>query len=111
MLQQWHQKSPEMIGKIVRSFQGMNQHKECQLSGKVISIIDGDTLTVLDTHNKEKHKIRLEGVDAPEPRQPFAKKAKKYLSALVKNKTVCINWHKQDKFGRKMPRYSLMEWI
>ncbi|MEE9350814.1 MAG: thermonuclease family protein, partial [Thiotrichaceae bacterium] len=78
--------------------------QECQLSGKVISIIDGDTLTVLDTHNKEKHKIRLEGVDAPEPRQPFAKKAKKYLSALVKNKTVCINWHKQDKFGRKIAK-------
>jgi endonuclease YncB( thermonuclease family) len=35
------------------------------LSGKVIKIADGDTLTILDKSNRQ-HKIRLVGIDAPE---------------------------------------------
>ncbi|SEO49542.1 hypothetical protein SAMN05216404_1282 [Nitrosospira multiformis] len=40
------------------------------LSGKVVKIADGDTLTVLDKSNRQ-HKIRLLGIDAPEHAQPF----------------------------------------
>jgi endonuclease YncB( thermonuclease family) len=35
------------------------------LTGKVVKIADGDTLTVLDGANAQ-HKIRLAGIDAPE---------------------------------------------
>jgi endonuclease YncB( thermonuclease family) len=35
------------------------------LTGRVISVSDGDTLTLLDAA-KTKHKIRLHGIDAPE---------------------------------------------
>ncbi len=35
------------------------------LTGKVVKITDGDTLTILDANYKE-HKIRLAGIDAPE---------------------------------------------
>jgi len=38
-----------------------------QLAGQVISIADGDTLTVLD-RSQIRHKIRLVGIDAPEKR-------------------------------------------
>ena len=35
------------------------------LTGKVVKIADGDTLTILDSANTQ-HKIRLAGIDAPE---------------------------------------------
>ncbi len=41
-----------------------------ELRGKVVSIADGDTITVLDA-DKKQHKVRLTGIDAPEKRQAF----------------------------------------
>ncbi len=43
---------------------------------------DGDTITVLDAA-KGQHKIRLEGIDAPESKQAFGTKAKQALSDRV----------------------------
>jgi endonuclease YncB( thermonuclease family) len=40
------------------------------LLGKVISVADGDTITVLD-ESRTQHKIRLAGIDAPEKGQAF----------------------------------------
>jgi len=36
-----------------------------QLRGRIVAIADGDTLTLLDA-SKGQHKIRLDGIDAPE---------------------------------------------
>ena len=44
--------------------------------GKVVGVIDGDTVTVM--HNDVGEEIRLYGVDSPEKRQPFGKKAKQF---------------------------------
>lgn len=38
-----------------------------QLTGRVVSIADGDTLTVLD-RSRIQYKVRLIGIDAPEKR-------------------------------------------
>lgn len=38
------------------------------ISGKVVRVADGDTITVLDGQMQQ-HKIRLAGIDAPERRQ------------------------------------------
>lgn len=46
-----------------------------ELRGKVVSIADGDTITVLD-ENKKQHKVRLTGIDAPEKKQAFGAKNK-----------------------------------
>lgn len=48
------------------------------VSGKVVAIADGDTLTVLDSGNVQ-HKIRLAGIDAPEKKQAFGTKARECL--------------------------------
>ena len=45
------------------------------VSGRVVAVADGDTLTVLDSH-KVQQKIRLAGIDTPEKSQSFGKRAK-----------------------------------
>jgi endonuclease YncB( thermonuclease family) len=45
------------------------------ISGRVVGVADGDTLTVLDA-SKQQHKIRLDGIDAPEKAQPFGQRSK-----------------------------------
>lgn len=69
------------------------------LSGCVVSVADGDTLTVLDT-NKQQHKIRLSGIDAPEKTQPFGERSKQNLAKMVFNKDVSVVGDKHDRYGR-----------
>ena len=69
------------------------------LKGKVISITDGDTLTVLDSEYSQ-YIIRLAAIDAPERRQAFGNKAKQYLADLCFSKTAEINVVDNDRYGR-----------
>lgn len=71
------------------------------LTGKVVGVTDGDTLTLLDDSNRQ-HKIRLEGIDAPESAQPFGTQAKKALSDKVFGKTVTVRETGKDKYGRTL---------
>ena len=52
------------------------------ISGRVVGVADGDTLTVLDGDNVQ-HKVRLCGIDAPEKKQPFGGRSKQNLSSLT----------------------------
>ena len=70
-----------------------------EIRGKVISIADGDTITVLDAQ-KEKHKIRLHGIDAPEKSQAFGSKSKAALSEKIGEKNVVVEWKGRDRYGR-----------
>jgi endonuclease YncB( thermonuclease family) len=76
------------------------------ITGKVVAIADGDTLTVLDASNKQ-HKIRLEGIDAPESKQDYGSRAKQSLSDLVFGKTVTVTSRKKDKYGRTLGTVTL----
>lgn len=69
------------------------------LHGKVVGVADGDTLTVLDDNHLQ-HKIRLNGIDAPESAQAFGQVAKRNLSALVFGQDVVVSWDKVDRYGR-----------
>lgn len=69
------------------------------MSGKVISVADGDTMTIL-TGNNRKIKIRLQGIDAPEKGQDFGNKAKDYLNKLCYGKKVTVKKGKKDMYGR-----------
>lgn len=42
------------------------QASAATLTGKVVKVADGDTITILV--GKEQHRIRLQGIDAPEAR-------------------------------------------
>ena len=70
-----------------------------ELRGKVVGVMDGDTIDVL-TAEKSLHRIRLEGIDAPEKRQPFGQAAKGALSDAVFAREVKVVWHKQDRYQR-----------
>ena len=69
------------------------------LFGTVVSIADGDTITVLDADNVQ-HKIRLEGIDAPERKQPFGTRSRQNMANLVFGKPVRVEARKQDRYGR-----------
>lgn len=72
------------------------------LTGKVVAIADGDTITVLDA-NRVQHKIRLAGIDAPERRQPFGQRAKEFLSSLLSGQDVVeVETEKRDRYGRSV---------
>lgn len=70
-----------------------------QLSGRVISIADGDTLTIL-TENKQRVIVRLNAIDAPEKNQAFSNASKKSLSSICFKKTASIQTFGLDKYGR-----------
>lgn len=69
------------------------------ITGRVVGVADGDTLTVLDS-SKKQHKIRLDGIDAPEKAQPFGQRSKQSLSDLAYNRNVQVETHKRDRYGR-----------
>ena len=73
------------------------------LQGKVVGVSDGDTITVLDANNIQ-HKIRLEGIDAPETAQAFGQKSKQSLSQMVQSKQVTVEYQKKDKYGRTLDK-------
>jgi len=71
------------------------------IEGRVVSISDGDTITILDAGNRQ-HKIRLSGIDAPESHQAFGQKSKANLSALIFNRQVVAECTKTDKYRREI---------
>ncbi len=71
------------------------------LSGKVIAIADGDTLTIL-TEDKERIRVRLQFIDAPEHDQDFGQRARQRLSELVFDKVVTVEATGKDQYGRQL---------
>jgi endonuclease YncB( thermonuclease family) len=68
------------------------------LTGRVVSIADGDTLTLLV--GREQVRVRLAQIDAPEIGQPYGKKAKTALSALALRKQARVEVVDIDRYGR-----------
>jgi micrococcal nuclease len=70
-----------------------------ELTGKVVGIQDGDTLTVW-VDNGATTRIRLWGIDAPEKRQAYSNASKRYLSNLAYGKRVRLLVRDTDRYGR-----------
>jgi endonuclease YncB( thermonuclease family) len=69
------------------------------LYGRVVSVADGDSITILDAHNLQ-HKIRLAGIDAPEKAQPYGEVSRESLAEMVAGKDVVVETTKKDRYGR-----------
>jgi len=66
--------------------------------GKVVGILDGDTLEVL--HNQHSERIRLSGIDCPQKGQAYGNNAKHAGSDLAFGKEVTAQTHGHDKYKR-----------
>lgn len=71
------------------------------ITGKVISVADGDTIKILSKQKKQT-KIRLYGIDTPEKSQAFGKKAKKFTASLTAEKKVSVKIYDTDRYGRSV---------
>jgi micrococcal nuclease len=69
------------------------------ITGKVVKVIDGDTITLLTSDNRQE-KIRLDGIDAPEKKQDYGEKSRQYLASLVAGKNVLVEYKNKDRYGR-----------
>lgn len=72
---------------------------DVDLTGRVVRVADGDTVTILD-HSNTQHKVRLYGIDTPERDQPYGKAAKNALVRLIDNRPVGVVIVTTDSFGR-----------
>jgi len=74
-----------------------------EITGRVVRITDGDTLTILDP-SKHQTKVRLAEIDTPESHQPYGSRAKQVLSELVFDKDVRVEVVTVDRYGRTVGR-------
>ncbi len=65
--------------------------------GKIISVSDGDLMTVL--HDGREERLRLFGVDTPDEPQDFGKEAREFTSERVLGKIVEVMPVTQDRHG------------
>ncbi len=75
------------------------------LSGRVVQVADGDTMTVLV--GRTRHRVRLASIDAPEtghgraqPGQPHGQAARQALADLVAGETLTLQCYERDQYGR-----------
>lgn len=81
-------------------FSALWLHAE-EISGKVIKVADGDTLTIL-TNSKEQVRIRLASIDAPEKSQDFGNVSKKSLNSMCYGTNANVVVQDTDRYGRKV---------
>ncbi|WP_041703406.1 thermonuclease family protein [Pseudogulbenkiania sp. NH8B] len=74
-----------------------------EISGVVVGVADGDTITVLDAAQQQ-HKIRFAFIDAPEKAQPYGQRAKQLLAARVYRQVVKVDVVEKDRYGRIVGR-------
>ena len=66
------------------------------LSGTVLTVIDGDTLTVADAAKKP-HRVRLLGIDAPEAKQAFYVRSARSLAQICYLKAAEVEWREAER--------------
>ncbi len=69
------------------------------LTGKVVGIIDGDTIDIL-IEGKQTIRIRLDGIDCPERRQDFGRRARQFTADAAFGKEVTVRVTDIDRYGR-----------
>ena len=88
------------------------------LQGKVVTVIDGNTLQIL-CQNDETHTVRLLGIDSPELSQEYGEESRKHLERIVLGRKVTVTFKGKDwrgntlavvlVNGKKDPRVELLD--
>ena len=66
--------------------------------GRVVGVSDGDTIAVM--REGVAAKVRLNGIDCPEKKQPYGTRAKQFTSSKVFGKVVEVEYLKEDRYRR-----------
>ena len=69
-----------------------------EFTGRVVGVTDGDTIKVLHAHQSET--VRLLGVDAPEKRQAYGDRARRFTAELAFDRSVTVRSSGRDRNGR-----------
>jgi micrococcal nuclease len=72
-----------------------------EISGKVKSVIDGNTLEIED-ENSQLQVVLLAGIDCPELNQEYGDHAKSYLEKLALGKKVTFTITGKDRWGKQL---------
>ena len=72
------------------------------VQARVVSVHDGDTLTVLI--DQRQVKVRLTDIDAPELGQPFGARSKRSLSDMCFGKIASLDVRGQDRYKRSLAK-------
>lgn len=78
-----------------------------EFSGKVVGVLDGDTIEVVHDHRAER--IRLSGIDCPENGQAYGQRAKLATSAHTFGKEVTLRTFGKDRYGRTIADVILLD--
>lgn len=73
-----------------------------EIRGKVIRVLDGDTIDVLQDKNPVR--IRLANIDAPEKKQAYGRWSANQLKGLVAAQPVTVKYTQTDRYGRIIGR-------
>ncbi|ECL5469407.1 thermonuclease family protein [Proteus mirabilis] len=73
-----------------------------EIHGKVIRVLDGDTIEVLQ--DKKPVRIRLANIDAPEKKQAFGRWSTNQLKSLIAAQPVTVTYTLTDRYGRVIGR-------
>jgi len=82
-------------------------------TGRVVRIVDGDTLVIL--YHSKNEKVRLIGIDTPEtvhtkkPVQCYGPEASNFMKKMVSGKKVKIEDSHRDRYGRLLAFVYLMD--
>ncbi len=76
-------------------------------AGRVTAVPEGDLITVSDAKNKE-YRIRLSGIDAPEPAQDYGAAARNFLSGLVLDQQVTVIGRRYNTDGQLVAQVFLL---
>jgi len=77
-----------------------------EITGEVVGIADGDTLTLL-TPDRQQRRIRLAEIDTPESGQPYGSRAREALANLAFRRRVRVVVEDTDRYGRAVGRVFL----
>ena len=80
----------------IKATTSLNTSPDKFIEGKVTRIADGDTFTMV-FENGFDVRVRLNGIDSPEKKQAFSKRAKQTLSDLIYNKEVKVYYESKDR--------------
>jgi endonuclease YncB( thermonuclease family) len=73
-------------------------------TGRVVHVNEGDALTVVV--KKRQIRVRLDGIDAPEPGQAFSQRSRQSLAQMCAGKTAEVDEQGKDRYGRIIGRVS-----